>query len=539
MNRSRGAVALAVFTVALITGGWFLQRGFSAEATPVSGSALFDHVLARVAASFVDSIPEQTLFVKAAAGMVDGLQDPYSAFLPPDQLHSLNETTSGSYVGLGVQVDVRDGWLMVMAPVPGSPAEKAGIQAGDRVVTIDGQSTSGWNLDRASRALRGTPGTAVSLAVERSGVAERLPFRIVRRDIHVASVRHPLMLSDHVGYVGLAIFSDSSDDELRNAIGALRRRGMQTLVLDLRGNPGGLLEQGVGVSSMFLARGQDIVDMRGRTPGATHDISNRVAQLWPDLSVIVLVDGHTASAAEIVAGALQDHDRGLIVGSPTYGKGVAQSVFSLGDDAGALKLTTARWFTPSGRSIQKLHTDTASDESDGDSAIAHPDTTRAVYRTDAGRTVYGGGGIAPNVIVAADTVNALLAFQEQLGAGVQQFRDALTESALAVKAAHQVTSPDFTVTPAMREALWTAVQSKHIALDRAHFIAAAPQIDQLLGGEIAGFVFGPNAAFRRSMSRDAVVSAALDLASRAHSEHDLLMEAAARSATRGVATPKP
>ncbi|HKV52851.1 MAG TPA: S41 family peptidase [Gemmatimonadaceae bacterium] len=539
MNRSRGAIALAVFTVALITGGWFLQRGFSAEATTVSGSALFDHVLASVAKNYVDSIPEQSLYVKAAAGMVDELGDPYSAFLPPDQLHSLNETTSGSYVGLGVEVDVRDGWLIVMAPVPGSPAEEAGIEAGDRVVSIDGQSTNGWNIERASRAIRGKPGTKVSLVVERSGVAERLPFQVVRRDIHVASARHPMMLTDRVGYVALTIFSDSSDDELRNAIGALRRRGMQTLLLDLRGNPGGLLGQGVGVSSMFLARGQDILDMRGRTPDATHDIRNRVAQLWPDLSVIVLVDGHTASAAEIVAGALQDHDRALIVGSPTYGKGVAQTIYSLGNDAGALKLTTARWFTPSGRSIQKLHSDTSSDNGDGDSAIAHPDTSRAVYHTDAGRTVYGGGGITPDVIVTPDTVHTVLAFQEELGAGNQRFRDALTETALAVKAAREVTSPDFTVTPAMRDALWGTVQAKHIALDRAHFDAAATQIDQLLGGEIAGFVFGPDAAFRRSVSRDVVVSAALELASRAHSEHDLLMEAAARSAKREVAAPRP
>ena len=149
MNRSRALVALTVLTGALVSGGWFLQRGFASDVAP-GGSTLFDNVLARVSTSFVDSIPEQTLYLKAAAGMVDGLDDPYSAFLPPDQLHSLNETTSGSYVGLGVQVDVRDGWLTIMAPVPGSPAERAGIQAGDRVVSIDGQSTNGWSLDRAS-----------------------------------------------------------------------------------------------------------------------------------------------------------------------------------------------------------------------------------------------------------------------------------------------------------------------------------------------------------------------------------------------------
>src|SRR6185312_14140195 len=395
MHRSRAVAALAVLTAALVTGGWFLQRGFASDLAPGGSSALFDHVFERVAQSYVDSIPAKSLYLKAAAGLVDRLGDPYSAFLPPDQLSSLNETTSGSYVGLGVQVDLRDGWLTIMAPVPGSPADRAGIQAGDRVVSVDGQSTNGWNLEQASRALRGRPGTTVTLEIARPGVADRLPFHIVRQDIHVASVRHPMMLTDRVGYAALTIFSDSAADGLRNAIGALRRRGMQTLVLDLR----------------------------GRTKAATHDIRNSASQLWPDLSVIVLVDGHTASAAEIVAGALQDHDRAVIVGAPTYGKGVAQSVFPLGDGDAALKLTTARWFTPSGRSIQKLHEDTTSDT--GDSAIAHPDTTHAVYHTDDGRAMYGGGGIAPDVLVRADTADSVLAFQEELGADIQKFRDAL------------------------------------------------------------------------------------------------------------------
>ena len=524
MHRSRAVAALAVLTAALVTGGWFLQRGFASDLAPGGSSALFDHVFERVAQSYVDSIPAKSLYLKAAAGLVDRLGDPYSAFLPPDQLSSLNETTSGSYVGLGVQVDLRDGWLTIMAPVPGSPADRAGIQAGDRVVSVDGQSTNGWNLEQASRALRGRPGTTVTLEIARPGVADRLPFHIVRQDIHVASVRHPMMLTDRVGYAALTIFSDSAADELRNAIGALRRRGMQTLVLDLRGNPGGLLEQGVGVSEMFLNRGQVIVDMRGRTKAATHDIRNSTSQLWPDLSVIVLVDGHTASAAEIVAGALQDHDRAVIVGAPTYGKGVAQSVFPLGDGDAALKLTTARWFTPSGRSIQKLHEDTTSDT--GDSAIAHPDTTHAVYHTDDGRAMYGGGGIAPDVLVRADTADSVLAFQEELGADIQKFRDALTETALAVKSAHGVASPEFTVTAAMRDALWRRLQAKHVALTSAQFAAAAPLVDRLLGGEIARFAFGADAAFRRSVARDTVIATALDLASHARSQHDLLMEAA-------------
>jgi carboxyl-terminal processing protease len=549
LNRARAVIALAVLTGALVTGGWLLQRGLSGGAGLTFGRArLFDDVLTHVERDFVDSIPASQLYIKAATGMVRGLNDPYSAFLPPDQLSALSETTSGSYAGLGVQVDLRDGWIIIIAPLPGSPAERAGIQAGDRIVSLDGQSSSGWTIEQASRALRGTPGTSVALEIERPGVAQQLPFTVVRRDIHVASVRHPVMLDDHVGYVDLAIFSDSSADELRDAIGALRRRGMKTLIFDLRSNPGGLLEQGVGVAGLFLDRGQMIVSMRGRTGQITHDFKNDTRQLWPDLSLITLVDGHTASAAEIVAGALQDHDRAVILGTTTYGKGVAQSVFPLADGAGALKLTTARWFTPLGRSIQKPRADTVAGDDDNGDAVPLRDSAgaggplaaRAVFHTDAGRVVFGGGGITPDVLVAMDTANGTLAFQRHLGPDIQRFRDALTEDALAVKVAHQVTSPGFAVTPAMRAALWHRLTAKGVTLSRAQFDSAQAQVDQLLGQEIARFVFGSDDAFRRTIPGDHAIAAALDLAAGARSQHDLLVKAAAqRGAKREDAPPRP
>lgn len=531
--RSRAVIALAVLTGAVVSGGWLLQRGLSGDARAMlDHPRLFDDVLSHVARDYVDSVPVSQLYINAATGLVKALHDPYSAFLPPDQLHALNEATSGSYVGLGVQVDLRDGWITIIAPLPGSPAEQAGIEAGDRIVSIGGRRTAGWSIDQASRALRGTVGTSVALAVQRPGVATQLPFTVVRRDIHVASVRHAVMLSDKVGYVDLSIFSDSSADELRNAIGALERRGMKTLIFDLRADPGGLLEQGVGVAGLFLNRGQLIVSMRGRTPESTRDFHDDTRELWPDLSLIALVDGHTASAAEIVAGALQDHDRAVIVGTTTYGKGVAQAVFPLVDGAGALKLTTARWFTPSGRSIQKLRADTSADADDDDESPSPADSAAAasppvVYHTDAGRVVYGGGGITPDVIVAPDTTTGPAAFWRLVGADVQRVRDALTEDALAVKGAHEVASPAFTVTPAMRSSLWHRLTAKHVALTRAQFDSAAPVVNQLLGQEIARFAFGADAAFRRTVGDDRVITAALELAAGATSQHELLVRAAA------------
>jgi carboxyl-terminal processing protease len=542
--RSRAVVALAALGGALVTGGWFLQRGLERGDGVYTRARLFDAVVDRIRRDYVDSLSAGDLYRKAAVGMVEELHDPYSSYLTAERLSALDESTSGTYAGLGVQIDVRDGWITIIAPLPGTPAERAGIQPGDRIVAVNGRSTEGWTADEARERLRGPSGSTVSLLVERPGVAEPLPFTIVRAEIHVRSVRHPMMLTDRVGYVDLTIFSESSADELRTAIAALRRRGMATLILDLRSNPGGLLEQGVAVADLFLDPGQRIVSMRGRSLGTTRDFSDVAPQAWPDLALITLVDGHSASAAEIVAGALQDHDRSVILGSTTYGKGSAQTVFRLGDDAGALKLTTARWFTPAGRSIQKPRTDTMAgadeeDEEPADSVAERPLSQRQPYRTDGGRVVYGGGGITPDLIVASDdSVAGLLAVWRLVGPDIAHFRDALTECALEIKAKRLVTSPSFVVTPEMRAALWQRLRAKGVTLDRAHYDAAAPAVDRLLGDEIARYVFGPDAAFRRQLRDDRVIAVAVDLAKGSSTQHDLLARAAARRAAKHEDVPR-
>lgn len=545
--RSRAFIALAALGGALVSGGWLLQRGLERGTGGYAAARLFDDVMHHVAQDYVDSIPASDLYIKATSGMVDELHDPHSVYLTSDRLRKLNESTSGTYVGLGVQIDVRDGWITIISPLPGTPAERAGIQPGDRIVAVNGKSTEGWTPDEARDALRGPPGSMAELTVERPGVAAHLPFTVARADIHVHAVRHPAMLTGTVGYVDLTIFSESSEDELRSAIGDLRRRGMKTLVFDLRSNPGGLLEQGVSISDLFLDSGERIVSMRGRAPGTTREFTDAARQLWPGLDLIALVDDHSASAAEIVAGALQDHDRAVILGSTTYGKGSAQSVFPLSDGSGALKLTTALWFTPSGRSIQKERPDTSAEDGDDagapttDSVLEKPLSQRKPYRTDAGRVVYGGGGITPDLIVASeDSATGMLAFWRDLGKDIPRFRDALTESALAVKASKAVSSPDFTVTPAMRGALWSRMRTKGIALDRQRYDSAATAVSRLLSYEIERYVFGSEAEFRRRAKDDRVIHTALDLAATSGTQRDLLQRAAAlRAAKREDVQHKP
>ena len=507
---------------ALVTGGWLLQRGSrTGTFTAYEGEQLFQSVFRRVQNDFVDPISDSALYRKSLDGMLYELKDPYSTFLPPDRFARLNETTSGNYAGLGLETDLRDGWLIVVAPIPGGPAERAGLQPGDRIIEVMGKSAKGWTSEEASHALRGAPGTSVILKIERPGVTTPIVLSLTRTTIHQSAVRRSSMLGDGVGYIDLKAFSDSTAKELNGAIGGLLGHGMKTLVLDMRTNPGGLLTQGVRVSDLFLNPGQKIVSMRGRLPEANREFADTAAQRWPNLPLIVLVDGRSASAAEIVAGALQDHDRALIVGRPTYGKGSAQSVVSFGDQGG-LKLTTARWFTPSGRSIARPPVDDESDDP--------PSSSRERYRTDAGRVIYGGGGILPDVI-AGDSATPMpeANFIRLLGANAGHFRDAITDYALSLKASGGIASPDFVVTPVMRDEVWKRMKARAIDIPRSAFDDAEPLVSRLIGFDIARYVLGGEAEFRRRASADQPLQKALELARGARTEGDLLRKATAQA----------
>src|SRR4051812_38703569 len=332
--KARAVVAIAVLSCAIVSGGWLVQRGLITTGQPaaarnVDGARLFSQVLERVQQEYVDSTAVKDVYQRAVDGLMLELGDPHSAYLTADRLSRLNETTSGQYAGVGLEIDVREGWITVVRPLPESPAEEAGIRTGDRVSEIDGKSTFRWTLEEARKALRGEPGTPIVLSVERFGASAKIPFHLSRRRIHVSAVQHAVLLGGGVGYVDLLAFSDSAGPEMRREIDSLRKAGMTRLIFDLRGDPGGLLDQGVAVSELFLDPGQDIVSMRGRTAEVTRSYEDRQPQAWPDLIVGVLVDSMSASASEIVAGALQDHDRAVLVGTTTYGKGSAQTVFNV------------------------------------------------------------------------------------------------------------------------------------------------------------------------------------------------------------------
>jgi carboxyl-terminal processing protease len=541
MKQRWGLIGL-VAVISFLSGGWLLQRGVAAGGNVYQQARLFDDVLSHVHNYYVDSLGESDLYDKATNGMLEELKDPYSVLLTGDDYRALTEQTSGNYAGLGIQIDVRDGWITVVAPLPDTPAERAGIQTGDQIIEVDGKSTEGWKNEQAVKALRGDPGSKIAVKVRRSGIADPITFDLTRATIHIRSVPPGTLFEGGIGYISLNPVAETSAQELRDEITGMRSKGMKSMVLDLRLNPGGLLDQGVKVAELFLDKGQEIVSTKGRARGSSKEFYDEVKQLWPDLPIVVLVNEGTASAAEIIAGALQDHDRAVVVGSPTFGKGLVQTLFPLGDGV-ALKLTTARWYTPSGRTIQRIAKDEEDQLAQAESAAVGTPTEestdsalkeRPIYRTDAGRAVRGGGGIVPDLVIRPDTLTTgERTFAKALGAKLPVYRDVLTTYALELKRTKTVENEGFKISPDMRREVFQRLRNKGVEVTQADFNAAAQLVDEQLSYEIERYVFGRPAEFRRRSLDDRQLQSALGLLKKAQTPKDLMgIAMSSASATR-------
>jgi carboxyl-terminal processing protease len=499
-------------------------------------------VLDRISRDYVDQRPTEELYRMAVDGLLRELGDPHTAFMTAEEYNQLRVQTTGEYGGLGIQISVRNGWITVIAPLPGTPAERAGIMAGDRIVEIEGESTEGWKDEDAVKRLRGPRGTSVNITIARTGVDQPVRHTITREEIQYSSLQTAYMVEPGIGVARLTLFSENSTSELRNAINNLSRQGMHSLILDLRTNPGGLLDQGVSVSDLFLSRGQEIVETRARNPRDNVTFRASTPEVFPDLKVIVLVDEYSASAAEIVAGALQDHDRAVVIGSTTFGKGSVQTLFPL-SGGNFLKMTTGRWYTPVGRSIQKDH-ETNGDavalledegiELDGATGLPHPrpveeDTVaRRPYRTDSGRIVYGGGGIVPDLMVRPDTLTLIeREFFSQVSKAGNRFFD--ISFALGVEQAQRNPQlrQDFEITQPMRDEFFRRLVAGGVEVTREQFDGARRLVDQRLGNDIAMSKFGQAAAAQRSHRNDVVIRRAVELLRDAPDQQALFNRAAA------------
>ncbi|MDR0330768.1 MAG: S41 family peptidase [Chitinispirillales bacterium] len=378
-----------------------------------------DNVAAKIHQNYVEDVSSKDLVDNAIKGMTQIL-DPHTSYFEAKEYEDLRMQTEGKFGGLGIQISIRDKVLTVMTPISGTPAHRAGIQSGDQIIRIDGVSTRGYTTDKAVTKLRGEPGTDVKLLIRRRGEAQDLEY-VIRRDIiHIKSVPYYGALDNGIGYVTLQQFSQEAGAEVEKAIRELLKKNIKGFVFDRRHNPGGLLPQAIEVSEKFLPKKSLVVSTRGRVRNQNKEfLSNTGAVLPMDMPLVVLVDRASASASEIVAGAVQDWDRGIILGDTTFGKGSVQTVLQL-DAVNHIKLTTAFYYTPAGRCINRPENfvrkggdfDDDLEEVDEEEPEAAPlgkgkdakkeraKADTATYRTKGGRLVYGGGGIVPDTVVA-------------------------------------------------------------------------------------------------------------------------------------------
>lgn len=518
MFRSKGsklAIVVAAFVMVGIA-GLVLARSSNA----IESVMLFDEVMKKVRSEYVSRVDLDKLFEGAIRGMLDTL-DPHTQFLSKKQYDDLMVSTHGSFGGLGIEIDIRNDWLTVIAPIEGTPAHRVGLMGGDRIVKIEGKSTRGITMAEAVQKLRGPKGTEVTITIQREGEPELLDYTIVRDTIKIKSVPFATMLDGQLGYVRVAGFSDETGEELREALRELRAGGMEKLIVDLRRNTGGLLSQAIEVSEQFLKPGETIVSTRGRRREQNREYKAGARAVGGDYPLVILVDNQSASASEIVAGAVQDLDRGLVVGLPTFGKGTVQSVMRLGG-GGALKLTTAKYFTPSGRNINK------EEEPNENSAIILPedavdDSSRAYY-TAGGRMVFGGGGIRPDIEIEPEDMPRIASRLARQGL--------VFEYAVTYVATHHDITEDFASDLGLMKSFKEFLGEKEFNYTVEEFTEGEAFVSVMLRSEISRKVWGDQAAYAISLEGDSQLAKTVDVIKEAETLADLFASAAKYSEVR-------
>lgn len=495
-----------ILLVCLLTGASFLLGGWlgiqgraqaGEKQTLLGKLELFSKVIRLIQTNYVEEVSPGDMIEPAIEGMLWSL-DPHSTFLNPDEHKELRVGTRGEFGGLGIQIGIRDEVLTVISPLEGTPAQRIGILAGDRIVKIEEESTKGITLKEAVEKLRGKPGTQVTITVQREGVGEPLEFTITREVIKIKAIPYYGVLRDDIGYVRLATFSKNVDRELRTAMDSLKRAGMDKLVLDLRNNSGGLLGQAVSISDYFLEKNRLTVSTRGRIPKANKEYYSKRKPIYGKGPLVVLTNQGSASASEIVAGAIQDWDRGLILGTLTFGKGSVQTLIPLSEGS-VLKLTTAKWYTPSGRCIDKAREDAASD----------------TFYTSGKRMVYGGGGITPDLELESPRPTQLWS---------QAYRH-FFGFAVSYTTTHKDIGRGFDVTPEMLEEFKKLLKEKEVEFTEEEFLEAEPFIKTSLKLEIAEKLWGTKGRYEVSLPEDPQIEKAIELLSKSEKSEDIFVVA--------------
>lgn len=411
------------------------------------------NLMRELSLNYVDEVSPDRLMQQAAAGMTRTL-DPYTEFMPEEQMSDFELLTTGKYGGVGSLIRKKGDYVIFAQPYKGSPADRAGIRIGDRIVRIDGQEARGMTIEQVSALLKGSPGTKVKLTVERLLGGEQQELTLRRERIAIPSVPYYGYVADGIGYIQHSDFTEGSYDELRAALEALQREGeLRGLILDYRSNGGGILQEAVKIVSLFVPKGTEVVSTRGRAKDAGHTFRTESAPVAPNLPLAVLVNGNTASSAEIVAGALQDLDRAVLIGQKTFGKGLVQSTRPLGYNT-MVKMTTAKYYMPSGRCIQAI--DYSAHEGRG-GAKQVPDSLVHAFTTRAGRTVYDGGGITPDLRTEPQYVSRFAMTLYALG-----FIEDFVDDYMREHAADTIDNRTFSITDADYDRFVAFMQDKEV-----------------------------------------------------------------------------
>ncbi|NJL29544.1 MAG: S41 family peptidase [Thermoanaerobaculia bacterium] len=407
MKKSWRTLAICLFLSALVTGGLWGDRLLAVGGETRTNLRLYTEILHAAHEAYGVDVEYRELVYASIHGMLREL-DPHTSFLTPEAYDSMRERQQGSFFGLGILVSMRNGQLTVISPIEGTPAWRQGLRTGDVISAIEGEPTDKMSLDEAVGKLKGPKDTQVHITIARRGVEKNLEMAITRAEIPQNTVRYAYMIEPGTGYIRLTDFSRSTGGEMAEAIDKLKSQGMKRLLLDLRNNGGGLLDQAIAVVNLFVPPETKIVETRGRTPDSEQVYFATGDGKMLDLPLVVLVNDGTASAAEILSGAIQDHDVGLVAGTPTWGKGLVQTVYNLSYGAG-VALTTAKYYTPSGRLIQRdyssyydYYTHFQQPEAASQAVpVPSPELPNdgPSFSTDLGRKVYSGGGITPDVLL--------------------------------------------------------------------------------------------------------------------------------------------
>jgi carboxyl-terminal processing protease len=504
--RARWTGLIAIVALSILSGGWLLRRKAAPEGTVYQQARLFENVVASIHSHYIDSLGEGDLYQTAAKALVGSLNDPYAELLNRESYRQYQRQMSGTEVDVGTAFDF------------GTWNGRGAFAPGDVILSIDGKSTIGWSARRLEEALAGGSGPTVTVVVRPWGSNTPVVRRLTRTIVHVPSASKGILLGRGVGYIELRRISEGAAIELRQAVDRLVADGMTSLVLDLRGNPGGLINEGVRVASLFLNPGDTVAVSQGRSPEHSKVYLAGTSGGWDDLRVALLVNHGTASSAELIAGALQDHDRAVVLGTPSFGKGVLQTTYPLGEEI-AIKLTTARWFTPSGRTVQRPRPD-------GHGAVGNrtPSLAPRLFHSNSGRAIPDASGILPDLTVrGTPRSDAERQFLSVLGEDVSLFRGVLSDYAADLRKVPDAPKfESYRVSEAMREHVYERLQQIGLEVPRTTFDNASAYIDEQLGYEITRELFGPAAEARRRALSDRQMQAAVRLLRQARTQEEAI-----------------